>query len=114
MSEENKIPPCPLCGKKFDNVFDATDHLLEDGEEFDPSLILPGGARLMVGSLLRLLYNSADNKKMVQDIVQSTYMTLFAAETQMEVVGGIVEDMVVATSMMDLDNELKKLLKAGE
>ena len=30
---------CPECGEEFDNVFEATDHLLEEDEEFDPALI---------------------------------------------------------------------------
>ena len=51
---DNKVPPCPEWGEQFDNVFQATDHLLEDDEEFDPSLILPNGSRLMIC----LLYTS--------------------------------------------------------
>jgi hypothetical protein len=47
----NKIPPCPVCGEHFEDIFEATDHLLEENEdEFDPKLILPGGYTLMVGS----------------------------------------------------------------
>jgi hypothetical protein len=108
------IPPCPECGEHFENVFDATDHLLEDGDEFDPALILPNGYRLMIGSLLRCIYKYADNSEQIKDITQSTYMTLFAAEIRPEVIGRMVEDMVVASQMMDIDDDLKKLLETGE
>lgn len=108
------IPPCPECGEHFENVFDATDHLLEDGDEFDPALILPNGYRLMIGSLLRCMYKYADSSEQIKDITQSTYMTLFAAEIRPEVIGRMVEDMVVASQMMDIDDDLKKLLETGE
>ena len=77
----DKIPPCPVCGEEFDNIFDATDHLLEENDsEFDPKLILPGGYTLMVGSLLRCLYDYSDNPDMSKSITQSTSATLYAAE----------------------------------
>lgn len=115
MSDDDiKIPPCPECGQKFDNVFEATDHLLEDEESFDPALILPGGFKLLIGSLLRYMFEHADKPGAIKDITQSTYMTLFAAEADSEMLGEMVEDMVVSTQMMDLDDELRKLLKAGE
>ena len=108
------IPPCPECGEHFENVFDATDHLLEDDDEFDPALILPNGYRLMIGSLLRCLYKYADKPEQIKDITQSTYMTLFSAEVQPSVLGSLIEDMVVASQMMELDDDIKKLLETGE
>jgi hypothetical protein len=105
---------CPDCGQEFDNIFDATDHLLEEDEEFDPALILPNGYRLMIGSLLRCMYRYAHEPEMIEDIVQSTYATLFTAETKPNVLGSVIEDMIVTTSMDDLDNELKRLLENGE
>ena len=109
-----KIPPCPECGEHFENAFDATDHLLEDDEEFDPALVLPNGYRLMIGSLLRCIYRYAYSPENIKGIAESTYMTLFTAETQPNVVAGIIEDMIVDTQMTDLDEELKKLLERGE
>ena len=109
-----KIPPCPECGEHFENAFDATDHLLEDDEEFDPALVLPNGYRLMIGSLLRCIYRYADSPENIKGIAESTYMTLFTAETQPNVVAGIIEDMIVDTQMTVLDEELKKLLERGE
>lgn len=110
----NNIPKCPECGEHFENVFDATDHLLEDDEEFDPALILPNGYRLLIGSLLRCFYRYADSPENIMTIAESTYMTLFAAETQPNLVSSLVEDMIVDTQMVDLEDELKKLLEGGE
>ncbi len=111
---DNKVPPCPECGEQFDNVFQATDHLLEDDEEFDPSLILPNGSRLMIGSLLRCLYKYAERPEQVKVITQSAYMTLFTAETQPDAIKDIVEEMIIKSQMMEIDDELKKLLEGGK
>jgi len=111
---DNKVPPCPECGEQFDNVFQATDHLLEDDEEFDPSLILPNGSRLMIGSLLRCLYKYAERPEQVKVITQSAYMTLFTAETQPEAIKDIVEEMIIKSQMMEIDDEIKQLLEGGE
>jgi hypothetical protein len=112
MSKE--IPPCPECGERFENVFEATDHLLEDDEEFDPALVLPNGARLMIGSLLRCLFKYANKPDQIKSITQSTYMTLFTAETQPEAIKDIVEEMIVESQMMEIDDEIKKLLEGGK
>jgi len=112
MEKNDRI--CPECGEHFDNIFEATDHLLEEGDEFDPALILPNGYRLMIGSLLRCMYRYAHEPEMIEDIVQSTYATLFAAETEPNALGGVIEDMIVTTSMNDLEHELKRLLENGE
>jgi len=111
---DRSIPPCPECGEHFENVFQATDHLLEDNEEFDPALVLPNGARLMIGSLLRCLYKYADKPDQIKTITQSTYMTLFTAETQPEAIKDIVEEMIIESQMMEIDNELKQLLEEGK
>lgn len=108
------IKPCPECGEQFDNVFEATDHLLEDDEEFDPALILPNGYRLMIGSLLRCIYRYADDADKVKDVVQDTYMTLFTVEMEPSTVVEVIEDMIVGSSMAGLDDELKELLEGGE
>jgi hypothetical protein len=108
-----EIPKCPDCGQHFENVFEATDHLLEDDEEFDPALVLPNGARLMIGSLLRCLYRYADKPEQIKNITQSTYMTLFTAETQPETIRDIVEEMIIESQMTDIDDELKQLLEGG-
>jgi hypothetical protein len=108
------IKPCPECGEQFDNVFDATDHLLEEDEEFDPALVLPNGYRLMIGSLLRCIYRYADDAEKVKDVVQDTYMTLFTVEMEPSTVVEVIEDMIVGSSMAGLDDELKELLEGGE
>jgi len=111
---DRSIPPCPECGQRFNNVFEATDHILEDDDEFDPALILPNGARLMIGSLLRCLYKYANKPDQIKTITQSTYMTLFTAETQPEAIKDIVEEMIIESQMMEIDNELKQLLEEGK
>jgi hypothetical protein len=106
------IPPCKECGQHFDDIFEATDHLLEYGEqEFDPKLILPGGYTLMVGSLLRCIYSYLDEPEMISSIVQSTYATLYAAEGNPGMVKTIIEDMVVREQMSDFDKALAELLE---
>lgn len=112
--KNKKIPPCPECGEHFDNIFEATDHLLEDNEpEFDPALILPGGYKLMVGSLLRCIYRYAYEPQQIEEIVQSTYMTLYSAEHSPDTISEVVEDMIVDSSMQGLEDELEQLLKGG-
>jgi hypothetical protein len=108
------IKPCPECGEQFENVFEATDHLLEEDEDFDPALILPNGYRLMIGSLLRCFYRYADDPEKIKDVAQDTYMTLFTVEMEPETVVEVIEDMIVGSSMAGLDDELKELLEGGE
>ena len=112
--KSNKPDNCPECGQQFDNVFEATDHLLEDDEEFDPALILPNGYRLMIGSLLRCIYRYAKEPERIEKIVQDTYMTLYSAEMNPDTVVEVIEDMIVDSSMVGLDDELKNLLANGE
>jgi hypothetical protein len=110
----NKPEPCPECGQQFENVFEAVDHLLEDDEEFDPALILPNGYRLMIGSLLKCMYRYADEPKQIKKITQDTFMTLYASETRPDVIVEVIEDMIVDSSMVGIDDELKRLLADGE
>ena len=109
----NDIPPCDVCGTEFDNIFELTDHLVEDGgkyDVFDPKLILPNGYSLMVGSLLRCLYSYADDPEQISQITQHTYATLYAAETDPGEMKTIIEDMVVSEHMFDIDEEIRELL----
>lgn len=108
----NKIPPCPVCGEHFEDIFEATDHLLEENEdEFDPKLILPNGYTLMVGSLLRCLFANANSPKEIKSITQSTYATLYAAENNPGEMKSIIEDMIIRDTMKSIDKELAKLLE---
>ena len=88
--------------------------MLEDDQEFDPALILPGGYKLMIGSLLRALFENRDDEKYVSEILQSAYITLFTAETNPEIIGETVEDIIVESVMEDFDGELNKLFKNRE
>ena len=105
---------CPECGAKFDDMFSVVDHMLEDDESFDPAFILPGGFKLLLGSLLRLIYDNRDNPNAVSNIVQDCYGTLFAAEMAPDTMDYFMEDVFVASAMENFDVELKKLFKNGE
>ena len=111
-----EIPPCAICGQQFDNIFEATDHLIEDNgeEEFNPEIVLPNGYRLLVGSMLRQLFDSADNPEEVRTITQLTYGTLYAAETNISLMKKLVEDAIIHEHMSEIDDELKELLEEDE
>jgi hypothetical protein len=115
MSRYDELPPCEVCGQVFDNVFEATDHLLEDNEpEFDPKFILPGGYSLMLGSLMRYFYHHADDPEKIRFSTQDVYATLFAAEQSVDNMRSIIEDTIVAVRMEHFDEELEKLLNEGK
>ena len=110
----NNIPICPDCGAKFNTIFEAVEHYVEDDDDFDPALLLPGGYRLMIGTLLRSLYEHRTDPAFISEITQSTYGTLFTAEVEPELLNETVEDIIVATEMEDFDVQLKNLFKNGE
>ena len=101
---------CDVCGEHFDNAFEMVDHHLEDGDEFDPAIVLPNGVRLLVGSLLRFIYEHAEQPEQIRQITQSTYVTLYAAESNSEVLDEIIEEVVVGSEMLKFDSSLKTLL----
>ena len=102
---------CHECKLEFDNSFDLIDHLLPEDEEFDPYYILPSGMKLMLGTMMRYLYHHAEEPVRIQNLAQSTYITLFASEMQYEDVDELIHDMVVSQEMYNFDEELKELLK---
>lgn len=113
MFNKHEIPTCPECGMKFDSVFEAVNHMLEDDEEFDPALLLPGGFRLMVGSLLEALYEHRFEPAMISKITQDAYGTLFLAEASPELIADAIEDIIVEDTMEGFEDEVKKLFKNG-
>lgn len=117
MSKYDELPPCDICGTPFDNVFEAIDHTLDDDslDIFDPKLILPGGYSLMVGSLLRCIYEHADEPEKIRHITQDVYATLFAAEHHGEnEMRQYIEDTIVDTQMEDFDEQLKELFNGND
>lgn len=102
---------CHDCHITFEDSFELVDHYLEDDEEFDPYYILPNGFKLMLGSLLRFMFNHADEPDQIRLITQSTYVTLFASENGYDLVDELVEDMVVKSALQDFDQSLIKLLE---
>jgi len=105
---------CHECGEEFENSFELIDHTLEDEDEFDPYLILPNGYRLMLGSLLRFLYDNSDNTEQIRHIAQSTYVTLFAAENGYDLIDTLIEDMIVKSSLQNFDESLQQLLTESD
>jgi hypothetical protein len=68
----------------------------------------------MVGSLLRCLYSYADDPEQIKSITQSTYATLFAAETNPSEMRTLVEQLIVDEHMHDFDKALEKLLEENQ
>lgn len=102
---------CHDCRLQFEDSFQLVDHYFEEGEEFDPYYILPNGYKLLLGSLLRFMYNNADKPDQIRLITQSTYVTLFASENGYDLVDELVEDMVVKSALVDFDKNLTRLLE---
>jgi len=105
---------CKECHMKFDSSFELVDHLTDEDEEFDPYLLLPTGHKLMVGSLLRFMYDNAHYPEQIELMSESTYITLFAAENGANFINELVEDMLVKSAFKDFDSSLKKLLSEEE
>jgi hypothetical protein len=102
---------CNECNQEFADSFKLIDHMLEDDEEFDPYYILPNGYKLLLGSLLRFMFNHANEPDQIVLITQSTYVTLFASEMGYDLVDELVEDMVVKSALVDFDQNLARLLE---
>ena len=110
-----KIKPCDVCGTHFNNVFEMVDHLQEEGEpSFDPSLLLPNGYKLLVGTLLRLIHDQSNKPSQVRRITESAYMNLYLAETDQVAMRKNIENILVDKFVLDLDEELKKLLEGDD
>lgn len=104
-----------MCGTEFDNIFDAVNHLMDDEEQvFDPMVSLPNGYSLLLGSLLEELYRNADNSDRIKDITEMTYATLYASQNDLEQMKELVEEAIVKQHMVEIDDELKELLKENE
>ena len=108
------LPPCPECGQMFETAFDAVEHMLEDDEDFNPYLVLPNGFKLMIGALLKTLYDFSDDPETIKQVVESTYMTLYTAETNPNMLEEVITDLVVDSAMEELDDNLRRILENGE
>jgi hypothetical protein len=82
----------------------------EDGNGFDPTLVLPNGYRLLVGTLLRLIHERSNKPSQVREIIEGAYTTLYLAETDEHAMRGRVEEIMVEKFTRNLDKELKQLL----
>lgn len=108
----NSIPRCNICGTDFDNIFDAVNHLVEDGGEtlFNPKVTLSGGYSLLIGSLLRELFDNANDPEAIKRITQMTYATLYASKTDDGEMKRLVNEAIVHEHMAHVDDELVELL----
>jgi hypothetical protein len=102
---------CNECNETFDDSFQLIDHTLYEDEEFDPYYLLPNGFKLLLGSLLRFMYDNANEPEQIKLITQSTYVTLFASENGYDLVDELVEDMIVKSALQHFDEDLEALLK---
>jgi len=106
------IPQCSVCGTNFDNIFDAINHLIEDDEEiFEPTYQLPSGYALMLGSLLEEIYHHADEPDIIKNIAETTYATLYAAQTDVVHMKSLVHEAIINQHMSSIDKELEELLE---
>ena len=112
MSEEKHKPHtwCEECKEDFGDSFSLIDHVTGE-EEFDPYYLLPNEYKFLLGSFLRLVYDNAQDSEYVEQLVQSVYVTLFAAEYGYDGLDELVEDMVVTSATRDMDEELRKLIE---
>lgn len=107
-----EIPKCYVCGTEFDNIFDATDHLSEDNdeEEFNPKITLPNGYSLLLGSLLRELFDAAEEPERIRTLTQLTFGTMYAASNDVGAMKQLIEDAIVYDHMSYIEEELQELL----
>ena len=103
------IPNCPECGERFANIFEACDHLVTQGNEFDPYLVLPGGYRLFLGSLMKHLFDCADDPEQVEAITQDVYATMFVANANSNIIPSVLMEEMVKSVMSNIDVEYKEL-----
>lgn len=106
------IPRCKTCGQQFDNIFEAVAHMSDDENApvFDPKLILPGGYQLLIGTLLKSIYDNAGRNQAVKDIVSHTYATLYAAETSPRRMKRFIEDLIVSEEMSNFEDDIMEFL----
>lgn len=102
---------CNECNQEFPDSFQLIDHFLEEDEEFDPYLILPNGIKLLMGSFLRYIFDNVEDTDKIKLLVQSTYVTLFAAENGFDQLNGLIEDMVIDLELQDFDKNLQAFLE---
>jgi hypothetical protein len=60
------------------------------------------------------LFSYADDPEQIKSITQSTYATLFAAETNPSEMRTLVEQLIVDEHMHDFDKALEKLLEENQ
>jgi predicted amidophosphoribosyltransferase len=108
------IPNCPECGEHFANVFEACDHLLPTGQQFDPYLLMPGGYRLFLGSLMKEMYENADDPEIIEQICQNVYSTLFISENETNIIHSVLREEMIENVTSTIDAEYEALVNSNE
>ena len=60
------------------------------------------------------MYRYAHEPEKIEKITQDTYMTLFTAETNADSIVDIIQEAIVRSSMVGIDEELKSILDDGK
>ena len=83
----------------------------DEDDVFEPTLNLPNGYSLLLGSLLEELYYHAEEPDTVRKLSETTYATLYMAQFDNTKMKEIVQDAIVNEHMAEIDEELKELLE---
>lgn len=103
---------CPDCGEKFANIFEEADHMVEDENNiFDPTFELQEGYSLRLGSLLRNLYNYANNPVEIRRLTEETFEVLYFATMFPDRFTRYAKEAFINAAMRGLDYEYKKLVE---
>lgn len=109
--KKNKIAPCPECGQHFNNVFEAVDHLLEDGQpRFEVAHRLSDGFRLLLGTLMREMYANAGDPDTIRFVAEQTFMNLYFSHRAPSETKKFRDNVLVERSMKNIEKELYELL----
>jgi hypothetical protein len=107
-----KIRKCPDCGEVFANVFEQADHLIEDEEDlFDPVYEIQEGYSLRLGSLLRNLYNNANNPIETRRLAEETFEVLYMATVDPKKFTKYAREAFISAVMRGVDYEYERLLE---
>jgi hypothetical protein len=78
---------------------------------FEPTLNLPNGYSLLLGSLLEEIYFHADEPDTIRKLSETTYATLYMAQYDTNKMKEVVQEAIINEHMADIDEELKELLE---
>ena len=102
---------CKDCGATFANIFEEADHLVEDEDDvFDPIMEVHEGYSLRVGSLLRNIYNNANNPVETRRLAEETYEMMFLAVMDPKRFSKYAREAFISAVMRGVDYEYERLV----